>query len=147
MCTISSMLSKIAGTYSSMVKAFRRVYDTSKIDVYNELLNIRMREGEAVAAFANRFKGLIPASIDPDNELIKYHFIHKPSLTLSHFNILPKPQKSNSTPMPAPHTSVQPFCNGKTSSSRGRQWCSTASRSMQRSESTPPLTASCWLHF
>ena len=60
-----------------MVKAFRRVYDTSKIDAYNELLNVRMREGEAVAPFANRFQGLIPASMDPDNELIKYHFIHK----------------------------------------------------------------------
>ena len=31
-----------------------------------------MRKGEAVAAFANRFQGLIP-----DKELIKYHFIHK----------------------------------------------------------------------
>ena len=50
---------KIAGTYSSMIKAFRRVYNTSKIDAYTELLNIRMCEGEAVAAFANRFQGLI----------------------------------------------------------------------------------------
>ena len=36
-----------------------------------------MREGEAIAAFANGFQGLILASIDPDNEHIKYHFIHK----------------------------------------------------------------------
>ena len=49
---------KITGTYLSMVKAFRH-YNTSKIDAYTELLNIRMCEGEAVAAFANRFQGLI----------------------------------------------------------------------------------------
>ena len=36
-----------------------------------------MRKGEAVAAFANRFQGLIPVSMDPDKELIKYYFIHK----------------------------------------------------------------------
>ena len=50
---------KIAGTYSSMIKAFRRVYNTSKIDAYIELLNIRMGEGETIAAFTNRFQGLI----------------------------------------------------------------------------------------
>ena len=44
-------------------------------------------------------------------------------------------------------TSVQPFYNEKTSSSRWRQWSSTASRSTRPSESTPPLTASCWLRF
>ena len=35
---------KIGRTYTSMIKAFRRVYDMSKYDAFTELMNIRMRE-------------------------------------------------------------------------------------------------------
>ena len=87
MCTISSMLStpttkepKFQTTQRetiSLIKAFQRVYDMSKYGAYTELMNIRMREGETIAVFANRYQGLIPASMDPDNELVKYHFINK----------------------------------------------------------------------
>ena len=60
-----------------MIKAFRQVYYTSKYNAYTELMNIRMREGETIAAFAIQYQGLLPANMDPDNDLVKYHFINK----------------------------------------------------------------------
>ena len=51
---------KIGGTYASMVKTFRRAYKLSRFDTVNEWTNIRMREGETVSAFANRFQGRDP---------------------------------------------------------------------------------------
>ena len=53
---------EIGGTYETMKKAFRRVHDMSKYDTFVEVMNIRMHEGETVAAFANHFQGLLHQS-------------------------------------------------------------------------------------
>ena len=40
-------------------------------------MNIRMREGETIAAFANQYQGLFPADTDLDHDLVKYLIINK----------------------------------------------------------------------
>ena len=42
-----------------------------------EMFHVRMREGETVAAFANRFRGMLPMSIEADNKLAKFWFLNK----------------------------------------------------------------------
>ena len=46
-------------------------------DTFTEMMNVRIHKGETIAAFANRFQGLLPADIDPDHTLVKYHFVSK----------------------------------------------------------------------
>ena len=41
---------KIGGTYQELIKAFREVYDVSINNAFTELTNIRMFEGESIAA-------------------------------------------------------------------------------------------------
>ena len=64
-------------TFESLIEAFRSVYDVSIYDAFTELTNIRMREGESIVVFANRYKRLLPAENDPDHNFIKHHFISK----------------------------------------------------------------------
>ena len=51
---------KIGRTYALIIKAFRRAYKVSRFDTVTLWTNIRMREGETVSAFANRFQGRDP---------------------------------------------------------------------------------------
>ena len=40
-------------------------------------MNIRMREGERVSMFANRFQGLLPADSNLEHNVVKHIFINK----------------------------------------------------------------------
>ena len=44
----------------------------SPFDSFGEISNIRMKEGESIAAFSNLYLGLLPADFDPEH----YHMVH-----------------------------------------------------------------------
>ena len=68
---------KMGGTYKSLIIVFREVYGVSLFDSFTELTNIRMREGESIAAFSNWYQGWLPSDYDPNNNFLKHHFICK----------------------------------------------------------------------
>ena len=50
-------------------------YGVRKYDTLVEMFHVRMREGETT--FSNRFRGMLPSSIEADNELAKFWFLNK----------------------------------------------------------------------
>ena len=68
---------QIGGTYEEMKQSFLQAYGVRKYDILVEMFSVRMREDETVAAFANRFRGLLPAAVEADNELAKFWFLNK----------------------------------------------------------------------
>ena len=68
---------KLEGTCKSLIQAFRQVDDVSHFDSFTELRNIRMREGELITAFANRYQALLPSGFDPNNDYSMQDFICK----------------------------------------------------------------------
>ena len=53
------------------------MFEVSKYDVFEELFSLWMREGETVASFANRFKGLVPQVSDVNWNIVQYVFLKK----------------------------------------------------------------------
>ena len=69
--------SKIGGTYEEMNEAFSRVFEVSMYDMFEELFSLWMHEGETVASFANRFKGLLPQDSNVNWNFVQYVFFKK----------------------------------------------------------------------
>ena len=68
---------QIGGTYEEMKHAFLAAYGKREYDTLVEMFHVRMREGETLAAFTNRFRGMLPTSIEADNKLAKFWFLNK----------------------------------------------------------------------
>ena len=67
----------IDGTYEEMKESFLSVYEVSLTDSFKELKNLRMRENETVAAFANRLKHLLPKGEDVNGNFFKHALLEK----------------------------------------------------------------------
>ena len=53
------------------------MFEVSNYDAFEELFSLRMREGETVASFANRFKGLLQQNPDVNWNIVQYIFLKK----------------------------------------------------------------------
>ena len=67
----------IDSTYQDLKEAFISVYQVSLADSFTELRKLRMREGETVAAFANRLKHLLPKGEDVNGNFFKHALLEK----------------------------------------------------------------------
>ena len=60
---------KLKGTFKTLIKSFKRVFDMILWDTFGEMSNIRMKEVESIAALSNRFLDLLLAECDPNNKI------------------------------------------------------------------------------
>ena len=68
---------RIGGTYEEKKQSFLAAYGKRQYDTLVKMIQVRMREGETAAAFANRFRGMLPTSIKADNQLAKFLFLNR----------------------------------------------------------------------